>query len=498
MPAPWTLQQITDNLVRTHLQWATATISFGFPTIAPGGAASGETAGFSAFTDAQKAAARLAVGLWDDVAAVDFVETASSPQVKFENTTTNNGYAHAYFPGSNPASGSIWMNPDYDSTSGTNDLVTPVQGQWGFMTYMHELGHALGLSHPGNYPTGATYGANAAYQQDTIQYSVMSYFTADNTGADWTASDGRWYFAQTPMLHDIAAIQQIYGVETATRASDTVYGFHATADQAVFDFTFNLHPVLTIWDGAGVDTLDLSGFTLASRISLVAGTFSDCDAMTQNISIAFGCLIENAAGGAGNDSITGNVANNVLQGNAGNDTLIGGAGADRLDGGVGADIADYRGGATITLNLLTGVNTGDAAGDTLVSIELIYGSNTGADSFTGNNSANFFYGFGGNDTFRGVFGSVAEAGNNAARDRITDFTANSDHIDLSLIDAIAGGADDAFTFLVGAFDNHAGEVHSIQSGAITLIEGDINGDAIADFQIELTGLKTLTAADFIL
>ena len=32
----------------------------------------------------------------------------------------------------------------------------------------------------------------------------------------------------------------------------------------------------------------------------------------------------------------------------------------------------------------------------------------------------------------------------------------------------------------------------------TIIYGDINGDARADFQIELTGLKTITASDFIL
>ena len=32
----------------------------------------------------------------------------------------------------------------------------------------------------------------------------------------------------------------------------------------------------------------------------------------------------------------------------------------------------------------------------------------------------------------------------------------------------------------------------------TIIEGDINGNKVADFQIKLNGLKTLTAADFFL
>jgi hypothetical protein len=35
-------------------------------------------------------------------------------------------------------------------------------------------------------------------------------------------------------------------------------------------------------------------------------------------------------------------------------------------------------------------------------------------------------------------------------------------------------------------------------GGVTLVEGDVNGDGKADFQIELSGLHTLTGADFIL
>ena len=85
-------------------------------------------------------------------------------------------------------------------------------------TTEHEIGHAIGLAHPGLYNGGSpTYDKDAFYQQDTHQYTVMSYFYADNTGADWRAGDGVWRYAQTPMVHDIMALQSIYGVETATR-----------------------------------------------------------------------------------------------------------------------------------------------------------------------------------------------------------------------------------------------------------------------------------------
>lgn len=349
----WSNQQIINNLLRGDAQWYGSTVTFGFPKSAESWSWGKEGTGFSPFSTDQKAAARLALSLWDDLAAVDFKETTSNPQITFQNTTTKIYYAHAYFPGSYGAAGSVWFNPTYDS--GTSDLKTPEVGDWGFKSYIHEIGHALGLEHPGNYTASSTYANSARYQQDSIMYTIMSYFEADQTGADWVASDGREYFAQTPMIHDVLAIQALYGVERNTRAADTVYGFNSTANRSVFDFTENKHPILCIWDAGGTDTLDLSGFNTRSRIDLRAGQFSDCDGMTKNIAIAFGAIIENAEGGGASDSILGNTGRNELHGNGGadtingsgggdtifggggNDRIIGGNGGDRLYGGAGAD-----------------------------------------------------------------------------------------------------------------------------------------------------------------
>ena len=144
MPATWNNTQIVNNLLRAGLQWTGGTISYGFPVTAPGWSFStGEGPGFSKLSAAQQDAARLAIMLWDDLIAPDFVETNSSPQVTFQNTTTAIGYAHAYFPGTASGSGSVWFNSTYNAAYGTNDLVTPQVGQWGFLAYMHELGHAL-------------------------------------------------------------------------------------------------------------------------------------------------------------------------------------------------------------------------------------------------------------------------------------------------------------------------------------------------------------------
>ena len=86
--------------------------------------------------------------------------------------------------------------------------------------------------------------------------------------------------------------------------------------------------IACIWDGAGNDTLDVSGYRSNQVINLKAGAFSDIGGLRGNVSIARGCTIENAVGGAGHDALIGNEANNRLTGGLGADQIRGGGGAD--------------------------------------------------------------------------------------------------------------------------------------------------------------------------
>ncbi|MDE2445793.1 MAG: M10 family metallopeptidase [Alphaproteobacteria bacterium] len=359
MPAVWTETQIINNLLRSGTFWSGNTITYSFPTIDPGWEVSAfgvSASGWSALSAAQRTAATVAIGLWDDLIAPSLTPTTGTGNITLSNfqvdssndpSNTHGYYAITYTswytsPTVKLASGDVFFNSKYGSSSGTNNLLSPTVGQWGFNSYIHELGHAFGLQHPGTYNGGSpTYAANAAYTHDSIEYSVMSYFDASNTGADWQATNGQFYYPQTPMIDDVAAMQQIYGADMTTRTGNTTYGFNSTlsgVSGGIYDFTQNAHPVLTIWDAGGNDTLDLSGYTTNSRIDLHAGSSSDCDGMTNNIWIAYNTTIENATGGSGNDIITGNDAGNILIGNAGNDTIVGGAGNDKIIGGTGNDV----------------------------------------------------------------------------------------------------------------------------------------------------------------
>lgn len=260
------------------------------------------------------------------------------------------GSSYAYvLGGSASKAGSVW----FSTTQGTdihNSTSSPTIGFHGFATLMHELGHALGLNHMGNYNAGNGMVPAPSSYQDSAVYSIMSYFgpsgpllSSEVAAADWTSQNGTRYAPQTPMINDILAIQRIYGVSTTTRIDNTIYGFNTTItgeSAKLYDFSINKNPILTIFDSAGTDTLDFSGWIAPYTINLEPGCFSSCNYMTSNIAIAYNTWIENAVGGGGADSLIGNSVNNLLDGGVGNDTLTGGAGDDTLVGGVGNDSLD--------------------------------------------------------------------------------------------------------------------------------------------------------------
>src|SRR5687768_8877487 len=96
------------------------------------------------------------------------------------------------------------------------------EGFQDFTSYvaLHEVLHAMGLSHPGNYNgQGFNYQDHAEFVEDTVQYSVMSYFSAANTGADHFIGNVL-YAGRTPLLYDILALQSLYAPNMTTRAGD--------------------------------------------------------------------------------------------------------------------------------------------------------------------------------------------------------------------------------------------------------------------------------------
>ena len=209
---------------------------------------------------------------------------------------------------------------------------------------------------------------------------------------------------------------------------------------------------------------DANGDGIFNKVSKTYTSNSGGTTLTWNASHYGSDSDDRYNGGKGHDYYTGGLGNDQLNGNAGDDDLYGGDGLDMLNGGAGADD--------------------------------LYGGN-GNDSFFGGLGKDVLVGGAGNDVFK--YSNVADSGLLAStRDVIADFT-NGDKIDLSAIDAKAGfGGNDAFTFIGGV----ANLTLAKANGAVWFDNGVVyastDRDLAAEFQIELTGVSSLTAADFVL
>ena len=430
-----TIATLADYLVNGFWQYNNA--------LAHHWASSTITYNISGLNAAEQFLAQSALQAWHDVANVNFVLTSGAANITFTHNGTMQAVTNASWTGSGALiSATVNISTDWvTNDGGAMDGKTGIDS-YAYQTYIHEIGHALGLGHQGPYNGSASYSTNALYADDTWQYSIMSYFSQNNY------SGSTYRYVVTPQMADIYAADSIYGPATTTRTADTVYGFHSNAG-AVYDFNaYTSAPAFTIYDSGGNDTLDCSGYSALQTINLNAGAFSSVGGLTNNIAIALNANIENAIGGSGNDTLIANNNGCRLTGGAGNDALTGGAGNDWLIGGLGVD------------------------------------------TMTGN---------GGVDTFVFAFGeSLAASGQH---DRIVDFVSGVDRIDLTGIDAIsATGGYDQFRFIgTSGFHGVAGELNYFYNSSlgVTTLQGDTNGDGVADFAIDLAGNVTIGIADLI-
>ena len=353
---------------------------------------------------AQKQAATNALALWSISTGLKFSITTGTADITVDNNLAN-AYTNTWWSGDHLTRATINIAKDWVSDWSI--------GEYGVQTFIHEFGHALGLSHPGPYNGNGTYASDAIFDVDTWQYSVMSYFQQPNY------DNASQLYLIMPMIGDIAAIRAMYGA-LAANTGNTVYGRGETVYGGWTDFSKYAESTFTVNDTSGNDTLDFSNTTPAANIYLTAGYFSDVNGYKGNVAIALGTVIENAFGGSGSDLISGNAVGNLLRGNGGadslygidgNDVLNGGAGGDYLNGGNGLDTASYSTAATaVTVNIATpGANTGEAAGDRLVLIENIEGSGF-SDILTGDGLANTLMGGRGNDQLNGGLGNDSLVG----------------------------------------------------------------------------------------
>ncbi len=422
-------------------------------------------------------------------------------------------------------------------------------GGLGFTTMVHEFLHGLGLDHPhdGDRILSGVTEPFFSYGRSELNQGIWTAMSYNGGYNRIRSNSDNFGFEFGPMAFDIALLQQMYGANMSHNTGGNTYMLdNSNSDGAGWQ---------AIWDAGGNDTMQYSG-SRDAVIDLRAATLdynpggggfvSVASGIKGGFTIANGVVIENGVGGSGDDRMIGNAANNSLSGNAGNDFLLGGAGADDLNGG--ADRDTLRGG-TGDDDLSAGSGndqlSGDAGADTLVgdSGTNVLNGGSGADTLIGGTGRDTLNGGGGNDLLQGaaandvlnggrgadtldggsgadvllggmgadqltggadndrfVFNFLSDSWAGAgSRDTILDFVSGADVIDVSGIDAdLVDAGDQAFTVITTGFTNTAGELRFADSGADTIVQIDRNGDGLADMEIAVLGLTSLTADDFIL
>jgi Ca2+-binding RTX toxin-like protein len=239
--------------------------------------------------------------------------------------------------------------------------------------------------------------------------------------------------------------------------------------------------VITDPDG-GTNTLGLTGADAAffeivnNQLFLKAGTVLDFESKN---SYAVAMTADDASIGGSPDATSNSYTLNIN--NVSPETVTGTPAGELLLGNSDVDLIFGLGGDDTLI--------GGEANDTLV-------GGLGIDTLVGNE---------GSDTFK--FNKKGEAPKGLTHDSISDFSGfgfEGDHINVHSIDANTHRhGNQNFKFIGSSnFHHRAGELHYLNHGTYVTVEGDVNGNGKADFQIDVhnldNNLNSLLKADFIL
>ncbi len=357
--------------IDSHTQWDKDTITYSFNEYIPYDYYELNDPdiidGWQPLNSSDREAVREIFGKLEEFLDVKFQEVSDEGDIRFNKVDMPYSAGFSYFPEDDtPISGDVFLANDYDAQGNE-------PGTYGYMTIVHEIGHALGLEHPFD---GDSY---LPQDEDNMLYTIMTY-TEKQDGVvdiDCNSYEGRYKYSADAspdnyQLYDVMALQTKYGINADTNSSSDRYDLSSL-------YSEKGHIVL--WDSDGMDTIDLSDTKYKDVIRLEDATLSSVDihnTNTQinkwvkecvsngwskdeardwiesiysnsyiqetlytghnNLEIAKGVIIENVITGNGNDIVYDNSQDNFISTGKGNDIIyLQDGGYDIVDAGDGKD-----------------------------------------------------------------------------------------------------------------------------------------------------------------
>jgi Metallo-peptidase family M12B Reprolysin-like len=262
-----------------QLDGARQTISYGFLSGNETYLSAADKKNFDAINADQKTAIQSAFDYLSGLINVDFVLDNTNADIRFGNNDQTASAGYANYPSTDPNRPSVLMldNSDNEQNKGAN---LGVKGGYGWETLIHEIGHTMGLKHPGAYNAGGgtTAGPYLPSAIDNRAMSIMSYnnptasniVTLTGTATAYSYSLRTNIAAANPdtfQTFDIAALQYIYGANTNT-----------TAQTVSLNDSFQKFQ--TLWAPQGV-TINAGETTRENLFDLRAGAYSSVSVRTE-------------------------------------------------------------------------------------------------------------------------------------------------------------------------------------------------------------------------
>ena len=426
---------LTNRWNYTQPVGSPTTVTYSFMTSVP--SYESGVVDFQVFNDTMKAAAESALAKWAAVTNLTFTEVSDSGdggQIRFGSNFQSSTAGYAYYPSTSDVGGDVWIANNYSYNT------APEEGNYGYLVYLHEIGHALGLKHPGAY-SSSDEGPYLSSSVDNTNYSVMSY----NDVTFYPSSLGSY---------DIEAIQYLYGLTSSGQIGNLIYGDDNAASYSMSGGS--------VFAEGGADT--------------IVGSSSS----------------EGMVGGYGSDQMTGAGGDDIIYGNHNTDLILGGDGADTIFGG--QNDGDPRLDAYGFLRMQDGTETiyGGAGAD------VIYG-NYGNEIIYGEGGGDLLYGGQNEDTVSGGSGSDTIWGN-----RDNDTLNGGDGIDYFRFSSNSGDDviedfNTALDWIVVAPDINGTGI-TTEAEVLARTSDDSSGNAVVDLgdgnTITLSGVSTSSLSTF--